>query len=245
MNKDNNQETPVESWGQYFEQRARRFDNPMIALDYLTARGVLEDRVIDSMVSYIAQRLGLNLRESFLEIGCGCGLIMKKLRGMGSLGDHCLGIDIAPTMIERAKKILPGTRFEVLDATEVAGLNLKFEKVLIWAALHYFNAQADVDKTLKAVVDLLRPGGRALLGWLPDQAVKEDYITWRKSVVYNQDLSRFTVNKSPNLSFLWFDKNYFLALADAFSVRVTLLNHKDIPIEVNRFFFSVLLERIP
>jgi SAM-dependent methyltransferase len=132
----------------------------------------------------------------------------------------------------------------VLDATEVARLSLKFEKVLIWAALHYFNSQADVDKALKAVVNLLRPGGRALLGWLPDQAVKEEYVTWRKSVVCNRDLSRFTVNKSPNLSFLWFDKSYFLALADAFPVRVTILDHKDIPIELNRFFFSVLLERI-
>ncbi|GAA0472399.1 methyltransferase [Paractinoplanes deccanensis] len=95
------------------------------------------------------------------DVGCGPGHVTGHLRG---LGVDAFGIDLAPAMVEIARREHPGARFEVGSMTDlrladgsVGGL------VAFWSLIHI------PDDVLPAVLGhfrrVLRPGGVLLAGF--------------------------------------------------------------------------------
>ncbi|MHC5825911.1 MAG: class I SAM-dependent methyltransferase, partial [Nostoc sp.] len=52
--------------------------------------------------------------ESILDLGCGTGQLTEKIAQAGA---EVMGVDHAPTMIEKARQNYPHIRFDVADAT--------------------------------------------------------------------------------------------------------------------------------
>jgi len=95
-----------------------------------------------------------------LDVGCGPGTITAHLAGLGL---DVRGVDLSPRMIEHARRLHPGLRFEVASATALDVAPASLGGVLGWWSL--FNLPRDVlPQVLAAYARALVPGGQAMIG---------------------------------------------------------------------------------
>jgi malonyl-CoA O-methyltransferase len=111
----------------------------------------------------LVERLGgLAAPVSVLELGCGTGLLTRRLDAALPTGSRILATDLSPAMIAAAAKALPDVSFAVMDAEtpHVAG---PFDLIVSSLAAQWF---ADLPAALARLSALLAPGGRLLLATL-------------------------------------------------------------------------------
>jgi trans-aconitate methyltransferase len=88
-----------------------------------------------------------------LDLGCGTGHLTAQIAAAGA---DVLGLDAAPSMIERARALYPHLRFEVARAEDFT-LDAPVDAVFSNAALHWMRPpEAVVARVARALV----PGGR-------------------------------------------------------------------------------------
>jgi SAM-dependent methyltransferase len=96
-----------------------------------------------------------------VDLGCGTGSLSVLL---ASAGHSVVGVDIAPGMIEAARRKATAAaveaRFLIADAAAPALARGAFDVVL---ARHVLWAMPDIDAAICEWVALLRPGGRLIL----------------------------------------------------------------------------------
>jgi SAM-dependent methyltransferase len=125
------------------------------------------------MTRYVVRRLQLSGAMSVLEIGCGTGIFAEPIARTGA---RYVGVDFAQRPVEILRERTAAgplaARIEAhnLDplaepvATEALG---RFDRVLMYAVLHYVRSETEGRELIQLVVDRLRPGGRALIGNVP------------------------------------------------------------------------------
>ena len=110
-----------------------------------------------------------------LEIGCGPGNITRYL--LNQKPDlNILGIDIAPNMIELARKNNPGTRFKVMDGREVGQLHEKFDGIVGGFCVPYFSS-LEAEKLIADSKDLLNDNGVIYLSFVDDDPKNSGFKT--------------------------------------------------------------------
>lgn len=226
-------------WGEYYEKRARIFDDPLVASDYITPEGKIEDGLVQAMAGFIIAHLEPGPAHRFLDVGCACGVMLGNLIAAGMKGKQIVGIDVSPGMVEKARSSLPGVDFKVMEAASIGTLG-KFDRILLWASLHYLDRRDYAGKVIGEVIRALEPGGRALIGWVPDSRKKEQYIAWRRALPRIDNSVR--IERSDSLQWLWFDREEFQRLETDYPVKVRFFEHRDFPGAVKNFFFSVLVQ---
>ena len=87
----------------------------------------------------------INDGQSVLEIGCGSGETISRLKGKNKVG-----IDFSPSMIEEAKKNHPDIEFHVMPAENIT-LGRKFDVIVLPNVVGYFDNVIDVFNELKKV----------------------------------------------------------------------------------------------
>lgn len=115
-----------------------------------------QERAVDLLMECLGI-LASGLRA--LELGCGTGLLTRRLLAALPAGSSLLATDLSATMVERAAPSCPGAVFQVMDAEHPA-VEGKFDLVASSLAAQWFT---DLDGTLKRLAGLLAPGGRLLL----------------------------------------------------------------------------------
>ena len=55
---------------------------------------------------------------SILDIGCGLGYFTDEIHKFCTKDGNTIGTDISPTAVDKARKLFPNLRFEVLDITK-------------------------------------------------------------------------------------------------------------------------------
>ncbi|MFM9986735.1 MAG: class I SAM-dependent methyltransferase [Flavobacteriales bacterium] len=96
-------------------------------------------------------------QSSVLEIGCGPGNVTRYLM------DHrpdlkITGLDVAPTMIDYARKMVPEAQFDVLDIRDLHLMNGKFDGIFNGFCLPY-QSKKDLQKFLLDSASLLNQNG--------------------------------------------------------------------------------------
>ena len=92
-----------------------------------------------------------------LEIGCGPGNIAKYL--LAKRPDFDIwGIDVAPNMIELAKKNNPNAKYAVMDCRNISEITTKFDAIICGFCLPYLS-QSDSRKLIANFKNLLRENG--------------------------------------------------------------------------------------
>lgn len=97
-----------------------------------------------------------------LELGCGTGLLTRRLLAALPAGSDLLATDLSPAMVETAARTCPNARVAAMDAEapDVAG---PFDLIASSLAAQWFT---DLPGTLGRLAGLLAPGGRLLLATL-------------------------------------------------------------------------------
>ena len=92
-----------------------------------------------------------------LDLGCGTG---RTTRPIADRGADVIGIDIAPSMIDEARRQHPDIAFEVGDATRLRFDDDAFDVVFFFAnGLDCIAPQSARDAALAEIRRVLRPGG--------------------------------------------------------------------------------------
>lgn len=126
-----------------------------------------------------------------LEIGCGPGNISKYLLSrLSNLEIH--GIDIAPKMVELAKKNNPNAHYEIMDARNINELSAKYDGIICGFCLPYLS-QKDSEKLIDDSLNLLHKNGLLYLSFIEGDENKSGYQTGstnHRCYVYYHDLEK-------------------------------------------------------
>ncbi len=112
-------------------------------------------------------------KAKLLEIGCGPGNITKYL--LTKRPDfNILGIDIAPNMIELAKKNNPTANFNVMDIRQINELKTEYDGIICGFCLPYLS-QNDSVKLISDAYNLLSGNGLIYISFVEGDPNKSDF----------------------------------------------------------------------
>lgn len=161
---------------------------------------VAERRIVPDVLT----KLELNADDDLLEIGCGAGNLLVPL---SFLTASATGIDHQDLLrvIEREH---PGARICKISGNFLdIELNPEqsFSKILIYSVLHCLADEAEAINFVTKALSLLRPGGRMLIGDIPNADRKSRFknsrrgsefeAVWRKGVVEGERRDKIELRK--------------------------------------------------
>lgn len=163
---------------QYFELRAEDArDSYFTDSSKLDAKQLVHDRFRTNPLAlhdHLIRALKLRGDEELLDLGCGNGEMLARVRPYLAAG-HLVGFDIAPAVLEAARKRLDGvaTPCEFVEggADDLSVFRADtFDRVMAVYMAHYVT---DLQTCFAEVRRVLRPGGRFLLATdRPDSMVE-------------------------------------------------------------------------
>ncbi len=110
-----------------------------------------------------------------LEIGCGPGNITKYLLSVRPDFD-IFGIDIAPNMIELAKKNNPTASFTIMDSRHIDEIKIRYDGIICGFCLPYLS-QTDSQKLITDCYNLLNEEGVIYISFVEGNPNKSDFKT--------------------------------------------------------------------
>lgn len=125
------------------------------------------------MVRDIERKLLMEGRPAVCELGVGTGILALPLARQSS---RFIGIDFAEEAVEVLRERIAAAHLDtaqavVMDVIEASEADWEalgqFDRVLVYAALHYVETLDQADLFVSRALSLVAPGGRALLGNLP------------------------------------------------------------------------------
>lgn len=150
---------------------AARLDDP--ALQSVRPAGT-SDRELRRMIDDVRAKLQLRPDHSLLEVGCGTGVLGAEL---ASGCRRYVGVDFADDALAVFRRRVADRRLE--SRVELHGLDLAtddarqalgsgdFDRVVMYAVLHYAPSDESAIAFLDLVATAMKPGGRALVGNIP------------------------------------------------------------------------------
>lgn len=121
-------------------------------------------------------------KAKLLDIGCGPGNITKYLLSKRPDFD-IFGIDIAPNMIEFAKKNNPTARFAVMDSRQIHSLDTKYDGIIVGFCLPYLSRTESIGLISNAY-NLLNENGLIYLSFVEGDPTKSDFKVGSGGRVY-------------------------------------------------------------
>lgn len=133
---------------------------------------------IERLLSSIREGLDLQEDDMLADLGCGGGWILERLRQGVKYG---VGVDFSLPMLQQASSALTALP---LMAGEIGRLPFKsetFDKLLSYFVFINFMDDTFVYRAIADIYRVLKPGGRALLGQLPDKEASSVYDREKQS----------------------------------------------------------------
>ena len=131
----------VQRFNEFAEEYASRFDNV--------------NGYIDQLTFFTKQIKSKN--PAILELACGPGNVTKFLK-ISFPESRIVAVDLAPKMIEIARKALPDVEFRVMDVRDISAITEKFDAVMCSFCLPFLS-RADAAKLIADCSSLLNKGG--------------------------------------------------------------------------------------
>lgn len=139
-----------------------------------------------------------------LDLGCGTGVLGEPIARVAA---RYAGVDISPKAVEVLRERIPGADIRCADVLrdDLSDLGV-FDRVLIYAVLHYVTSEAEGELFVRKAVGLVTPGGLALFGNLPlppkdlphSAIQKAAGLTWSLARRFGRRRSRAPVGGIPD-----------------------------------------------
>jgi SAM-dependent methyltransferase len=115
---------------------------------------------VERELAFIGRHLPVADYRRVLDIPCGIG---RHSGPLSALGYGVLGVDRSEAALAVARKLYPQVEFLALDMFQLSSIERTFDAVLcLWQSFGYGDADPN-RKVLRAMRQVLRPGGRVLL----------------------------------------------------------------------------------
>jgi cyclopropane fatty-acyl-phospholipid synthase-like methyltransferase len=122
----------------------------------------------------VAEKLDLQASDRCLEIGCGSGNLLIPL---SFLVEEVVGVD-HPDVLDRLRERAPIEENITLIDGDFPDVELdgEFDKILVYSVLHCLHDREEVKSFLEGAISLLAPGGRLLVGDIPNDDTKQRFV---------------------------------------------------------------------
>lgn len=196
-------------WADVYSERARKYQNPLDVCEFYSGREHYSEEWFQQTANRIDEALNLQPRDRVLEVGCGCAVIMKHLLPRVA---EFVGVDLSEGVLEIARRSLPGVAFHHASAAKLPFPDASFDKYFSYQSFHLFDTMDVGRAAIEEIRRVLRPGGRALIGQVPNADREEEYQQIRKSRSFQREQ-----RVAHQLRWLWYPPSFFQQFAGQFS----------------------------
>lgn len=128
-----------------------------------------KEQLLDEIAAHIASLLELKEEDVLLDMCCGNGLLTSKLQ---KYCKRVVGVDFSETLVSQARKAYPGIKFICADALKLDEVKFSqpFTKINLYFSFQYFESFEQGKTVVDHLKNILVPGGRILIGDVPDMA---------------------------------------------------------------------------
>lgn len=114
----------------------------------------------------VAAKLGLNVDDDLLEVGCGAGNLLIPL---SFRVNSCVGIDHAGCIADLRRRF-NDPRMSAIEGNFLdVPVDGRFSAILVYSVVHVLSNLDEVNRLIDKALALLRPGGRLLVGDVPNE----------------------------------------------------------------------------
>jgi trans-aconitate methyltransferase len=155
-----------------FEMFGRFATEPLPPVQ-MAGRYLIQAQAEKLMPIDIAQKLELDLSDRLLDIGCGPG---ANLIPLSFLVHAVTGVD-HPLTIDHLSSRIRLSNVEYISGNFIdLNIEKKFTKILIYSVIQYLASESEIITFLERALDLLEPGGRMLVGDLPNTDLRRRFL---------------------------------------------------------------------
>ncbi len=144
-----------------FNKLAQKYEDRFLNAD-------LYNESFDTFYSYIEKKNAV-----IFDIACGPGNISRYLLKHNP-DFKMIGVDIAPNMIELAKKNNPNAEFHVMDCRDILQINKEFDAAICGFGLPYISKE-EASQMITDLSQLIVKDGYLYLSTMEDDYEKSDY----------------------------------------------------------------------
>jgi SAM-dependent methyltransferase len=195
-----------EKWHDIFNRRAEIYDDPLEISEYCWSGKTVDPEYIDSRVEIIRNELELEKLYSLLEVGCGCNVLLAKLKDFTG---ECFGAEPAMGMIRAGRRAcdLPVV---CAEAVRLPFDDSTFERTLSYNVFAYFDGDDYAVDAMMEMVRVTKPGGIVFIGEIQHAGTKEDYLRLRaeRSKIYKPE--QYDQRVRTDLESVWYSPETFI-----------------------------------
>jgi 2-polyprenyl-3-methyl-5-hydroxy-6-metoxy-1,4-benzoquinol methylase len=137
----------------------------------------------------VARKLDLRKTDTLLDVGCGPGIVARRLAPRVK---RIVVLDHPNTIKHLRPKVRKLNFGFVAGEFMEAKFNRRFDKVLIYSVLHYLSTPDDAIAFVSKAADLLKPGGRMLVGELANRDLKARFVDSKAGKRFNRQWRKNT-----------------------------------------------------
>lgn len=241
----------AEAWRTYWNHRALHIDDPYVLSFWASTSDDFDGEVFARMLEDIVTRLALSSSDSLLDVGCGNGVLLRRLAGSVATA---VGLDFSIGMIQ--KRFLSNST--PVMAGEAGFLPFEddvFTKVISYGVFQYFPSETYARRALYEMYRVCKPGGRILLYSIPsfDEAKMVQDRSWLKWKKYAYPLVMPIVERLGESSFFpkalilttlrnrYYRREFFHEVLGTRVDRVEMFDEREIPGNTWNLRFDVLM----
>lgn len=132
------------------------------------------------MIDSIVRQLGVSKDTALLEVGCAAGFLA---RGLAPRVKRYVGIDVAEEPLQAARRLgLPRAEFRRGDGMRVPFPPGSFDRVVSYDMMTNIPTMQAVAAIVEDMIRVVTPGGRVMVGSIPDEASRDAYQELVKNV---------------------------------------------------------------
>lgn len=202
-------------------------------------RDAISESQMGLIEKHICSVLNLQPEDALLDVCCGNGIITKRL------ARHCkqvVGVDFSEKLITAAQEHNESmnVRFIEEDATQLSrSLDFKFDKILLYFSFQYLNSTQGA-LVISEMKSLLKPGGKILIGDIPDQKKFWVYYdSFLKRVFY---FKQWLV-RQPKMGKFWSEKEMNALAAKNYFQGIYLTQDSALPHAHYRFDYVMTFDK--
>lgn len=160
----------------FFDGRARSIKGPPSKEDLCFIAGrdprLWRDQALFAdMIDSIVAQAEIADAASVLEVGCAAGFIAS---GLAPRVRRYAGVDLAPAVLKVARQLgLPNADFKHAEGNRLPFRDNSFDAALCYDVYTNFPTFADGAGLIREMLRVVVPGGRVLVGSIPDEATAE------------------------------------------------------------------------
>lgn len=156
-----------------------------------------EPGMYEDLIASIIRECAVGPRSKILEVGCAGGFLA---RGVAARVGHYVGVDLArPALRVAARLGIPNARFRVADGARLRIAANSFDAAFCHDVFINLPAFPDGVPLIREMLRVVRPGGRVVIGSVPDAATATSYEAKVADVVADLEARRGALPQPPKL----------------------------------------------